>query len=376
MKKPKKMPKGFMWMEDRRGYRFKFTYEGKSHYVYGKTIKECEDKAAAKKEALQQHLNLENSKIALIAYYTEWWIPEQQKDVKNATLYTYKSRWEHLEKYFGHMKICDIKKDDVKSFQKSMLKDGKSEDTINTCVKLLKQILRSSITDRIICYNPCDGVKSFKADKTKITETSHRALTNEETNQFMDAAKDCHYYLLFDFLLNTGCRVSEALALTWFDVDMKRNEIHISKTVSRKPKGGFELSATPKTSSSKRSIPISPKISKILQEQKKRNHLLFPNCQWIFPNTRGGLANYPSVDCCIKVLIQKMNNNNSSDIFEHFAAHAFRDTFATRCIEQGMNPQTLKSLMGHKSLQMTMDLYAQVLPNTKAEELEKIVITG
>ena len=52
--------------------------------------------------------------------------------------------------------------------------------------------------------------------------------------------------------------------------------------------------------------------------------------------------------------------------------HTLRHTFATRAIEAGMQPQVLKTIMGHSSLAMTMDLYSHVLPDTKAEEMQKI----
>lgn len=52
--------------------------------------------------------------------------------------------------------------------------------------------------------------------------------------------------------------------------------------------------------------------------------------------------------------------------------HTFRHTFATRCIENGIPPQVLKGILGHSTLSMTMDLYAHVLPDTKAKELQKI----
>ncbi|MCI8889082.1 MAG: tyrosine-type recombinase/integrase, partial [Hungatella sp.] len=58
----------------------------------------------------------------------------------------------------------------------------------------------------------------------------------------------------------------------------------------------------------------------------------------------------------------------------HFTAHALRDTFATRFIEQGGNPQTLKTILGHSSLAMTMDLYSHVLPNTKQQEMDNLKI--
>ena len=58
--------------------------------------------------------------------------------------------------------------------------------------------------------------------------------------------------------------------------------------------------------------------------------------------------------------------------FPRITSHVFRHTFATRAIEAGMQPQVLKTILGHSSLAMTMDLYSHVLPDTKAEEMEKI----
>lgn len=58
--------------------------------------------------------------------------------------------------------------------------------------------------------------------------------------------------------------------------------------------------------------------------------------------------------------------------FPRITSHVFRHTFATRAIEAGMPPQVLKTILGHSSLAMTMDLYSHVLPDTKADEMQKI----
>lgn len=55
-----------------------------------------------------------------------------------------------------------------------------------------------------------------------------------------------------------------------------------------------------------------------------------------------------------------------------FTFHSLWHTFATRAIENGMNPQTLKAILGHSSLSMTMDLYSHVMEDTKAQEMEKM----
>lgn len=58
--------------------------------------------------------------------------------------------------------------------------------------------------------------------------------------------------------------------------------------------------------------------------------------------------------------------------FEVFTPHTFRHTFATRTIERGIQPKTLSRLLGHATLQMTMDTYCHVTEDTLFEEMEKM----
>ena len=57
---------------------------------------------------------------------------------------------------------------------------------------------------------------------------------------------------------------------------------------------------------------------------------------------------------------------------EKFSGHTFRHTFATRCIESGIQPKTLQKYLGHATLQMTMDLYVHVTEDFKREEIKKL----
>lgn len=373
-KAPKRLPSGFTYIEERQMLKLQFTVDNKRYAVYGNSVKECEEKKEEKKELLKNSLHLEKQKITLKNYYNFVWLEEQKKTVKSSTIWYYSKQWIYIDGALGMKKISCIQKADAIEFQNKLLREGKSSKLVNRCTKLLKQILQAAVVDRIISFNPCEGMKMMKDDSPKASETNHRALTPEETTLFLERAQDSNYYHLFQFLLETGVRISEALALTWNDIDYSRKEIRVNKTITRTSGNGFEVSDSTKNESSTRVIPLTDSIARILKEQGERNALLhaMPFDKRIFLNARGNTANYNTVNICIGHIIKQINLEGHN--MEWFSAHAFRDTFATRCIEQGMQPHTLRALLGHSSLKMTMDLYAHVMPNTKYEEMSKIKI--
>ena len=74
----------------------------------------------------------------------------------------------------------------------------------------------------------------------------------------------------------------------------------------------------------------------------------------------------------IKAIVKQINLARSFDNeFPVFSGHTLRHTFATNCIAKGMRPKTLQKLLGHNSLQMTMDLYCHVTEDTLFLEMEK-----
>ena len=92
--------------------------------------------------------------------------------------------------------------------------------------------------------------------------------------------------------------------------------------------------------------------------------------QYLFCNEKGAPLSRDRIQGEIDRTIQRIRVAGYD--FPHITPHVFRHTFATRAIEAGMSPQVLKVILGHSSLAMTMDLYSHVLPDTKAEEMEKI----
>lgn len=366
-----KIPAGFT--KTKNGlYQFRFTFEGKRYAVYGSTVKECKAKELEKRQRLKEGL-IDHETVTLAKYYDDWQ-EGRRGTVKDSTIYTQNGRFEYIRKGLGKKRLQKIVKQDVVNLQKELAKNL-STQTVNNIITLLNTVLQSAVNDRVISWNPCSGVKSLNRTEAEATKTIHRALTEQEQFAFFQYSKGSYYNNFFRFLLLTGCRTGEAAALTYSDIDRKNNVIHITKTVSRVGNGSFEIS-TPKTKSGIRTIPLTGEVLEVLQDQKDIQSALNGNIanfdNRIFTTTDGkGYVVATNLIPVMKKILQKIEGKTGMHI-EYFSPHAFRDTFATRCIEQGMNPQTLKTILGHSSLSMTMDKYAQVLENVRQQELNRI----
>lgn len=195
-------------------------------------------------------------------------------------------------------------------------------------------------------------------------------MTREQQNLFMKYAKESYLYNLFAVMLRTGMRNGEIRGLKYTDIDRKKNVLHVQRTLKYIEGMGY-IEDTPKTKTSKRDIPLTPDILKLLEEQWRFwdfEITIFD--RYLFCSENGGPLRSDRIQTEIDRIIRRIHADGYE--FERITPHVFRHTFATRAIEAGMPPQVLKTILGHSSLAMTMDLYSHVLPDTKAEEMEKI----
>ena len=359
-------------------YQKQITVNGRRYSVYGKTQKEVNEKAEARRKEIERGISIEYERITLDEFFEIWWTRRKETNrVKAATLLYDRTRYQRIGEHLGKKRVKSIKQEDVERFQRALLKDPAiGIGTANVILSLLKRILQGAVQRRIILFNPADNVDRVREgmEKVEAAQTIHRALTAAEQKAFFSYTRGSLYYNFMRFLLYTGLRTNEASVLTWADIDIEANEIHITKGLSRVAPNKYDVS-TPKTRSSIRSIPLGDHILTLLEEQKELGIVYFgkkatdPSAR-IFFKEDGGFVDAQKIDTIIRYYLKKMERNGEG--IEHFSAHCFRDSYATECVRQGMDFLTLSKLLGHRSLSMTTDLYTHILKSDKQERYNKI----
>lgn len=352
--------------------RKRFTVEGKRYAVYGVSPKDVEEAAAKKRIEIENKAYKRNEVITFQDYFKEW-IARKAGTVSDATIFNYGHIFKkHIKgTELARRKIQKIERREIVELHGKIAKE-KTAGTANRVLLVIHAVLRTAVMDEIIIRNPCTGIPRLQEGTTPARETIHRALTKEEIAAFMKAAKGTWYYNAYRFMLATGVRVGECGALEWGDVDYKKNVIHIRRTITKNKKGEWIVGHSTKTKTSRRDIPINAEIRGILQDQRA----LYNNFHGqrieglhtrMFESVGGNFIRATPINNAIQYIAKRAG-------VVYFTVHAFRDTFATSAIMQGMNPNTLKEIMGHATITMTMDLYAHVLEEEKRKAMDGLQV--
>lgn len=364
--KGKELPPGIRQRKNGR-YEGRVKYDYQSYSVYGDTVTEVKKKMTDLRYKLEHGQFVDKTIITLNEWFQTWISVYKEKSVKKGTIIAYKNGFQYyINPALGDKKLSKIRGEHIQQLFNDLEERGIAVSYIKVLAAVLNGCFKQAFKNGLIESNPVAKTTLPKQGEKR----QRRVLTPEEQEIFFKYAKESYLYNLFALMLMTGMRTGEARGLKYCDIDRKSNVLHIKRTLKYEAGWGF-FEDTPKTSTSKRDIPMTEEIKAVLQDQKDRfeTNIIDFNA-YIFRTPEGGPISRERVQAEIDRIIKEVQKENPD--FKRFTSHCFRHTFATRAIENGMKPQTLKTILGHSSLAMTMDLYSHVLPSTKADEMEKI----
>lgn len=374
-KNGKELPKGIRQKADGR-YEGRFRYSGEDYYVVDKSLSECKKLFYNLRYEVEHGLYVRQDNITVDSWFRIWIEEYKKPSVKRGTVSVYLEHYKcYIEKPLGKKKLKDVRPDQIQKIYNDLYRSGYSRNTIELTSVVLSGLYKQAVKNKIVRENP---VPFATLPRNNIVN-ERRVMTVEEQKIFLENSRDSYLYELFEIALSTGMRSGELRGLSWSDIDYKSRMIHINHSLNY-VNNIYDLDL-PKTSSSKREIPMLDNVYNLLKQRKKKQSELkiLLGEKW---KAKDGLEDlifttefgYPMNRDRLKVEINKIVDkiNNKGIMFKHITPHTFRHTFATRCIENGMQPQVLKTILGHNKLAMTMDLYSHTLPNVKKDEMQKI----
>lgn len=304
---------------------------------------------STKKEALdyemQKKLNNARSMDMKFSEYIDVYFEDKKNELKERTFRNKRYMMEqHLIPYFGECMMSEITASQIIQWQNEMQTKGFSDSYLRMIQNQLTSLFTHAAKIYDLQNNPCKKVK-------RMGNSDSRSLsfwTIDEYKTFLSVVdKDSRYYLIFEILFYTGCRIGELLALTPADIDLNKNQISISKTFYKIE--CKDVITEPKTKQSIRVIEI-PEFLKNEIKEFIDGHYGMPESERLFPITQEAVQH--KMKRCIK----------KADV-KKIRVHDLRHSHVAYLIDRGVAPLIIKERVGHKDIRITLNTYGHLYPS-------------
>lgn len=344
---------------------------GKTIYgsVYGKSYKEVKEKLLFAKH-LQTIGNIPKNTDIRFASVLKLWEETNQVRLKGGS----KRRYDYLIKThiipkLGALKLSQITSSKINTFLNEKLNNGRidgsgglSASYVNGITVIVNAAINFAVAE-FMCPPLRTPILKPHYDKKEI-----EILSADEQKKIENYVRKYTTSTGIGILITlyTGLRIGEICALSWKDIDFENEVIHVRHTVARvNSESECESNSRliidePKTKASKRDIPISSNILELLskyREQSKYEYVVSDKSGFTSPRTYEYRYHKILKHCGITSVNY----------------HTLRHTFASRCVEVGVDIKSLSEILGHGNTSITLNTYVHSSIMQKKAQLEKLI---
>lgn len=298
-----------------------------------------------------------------VGQYLAEWLDSKRSQIRPTSVQRYRYDLEPAMTGIGNVQLVKLDRLVIERWHAWMRDQGYSTSQQARAHDKLSSALNAAVRARRIPFNVCREVPTPKHRHER-----GREMTAAEARLFLTTAHDPANNrrvtvppLIWDLLLETGCRGGEALALRWSAVDLSRSEIAIETTLTKDEDGQYVIGRDPKTRASRRRVPISDALVSSLRtykaaqnEQRLRFGTAWHDNDLVFPRPDGKPMRP-------HVLWQRFKRIVSiAGLPVDLTPHSLRHTAASLMIDRGVDYNVVKVLLGHESITTTLDRYSHV----------------
>lgn len=301
-----------------------------------------------KREALQwerEYVCTTQRKMTMtLKTFVDLYFEDKKGELKERTVQNKKRMIDvHVVPYLGEKRMCDIVSADLIQWQNIIR--GKKYSA--TYLRMIQNQITALFTHACNIYglsdNPCKKIKKMGKSNVKRLDF----WTKEEYDTFIATIdKESKYYVLFEILFWTGCRIGEALALTEQDFDFEKKQMSIVKTFYRTE--GKNVITAPKTEASIRVIDIPEFLAEEVQGYVFR--CLSTSGERMFPITHEAVQH-------------KMKRHIKKAGVRKIRVHGLRHSHVSYLIDLGVEPLIIKERLGHEDIKITLNTYGHLYPS-------------
>ncbi|MBP3924151.1 tyrosine-type recombinase/integrase [bacterium] len=343
--------------------------KSKYGYVYAKTYKEVKEKLSTvaisfnETKGISVSISKPMSEAGFEKVAAEW-LETLKPRLKESSVVKYTNILKkYLLPYFKNNSIEAITREEIDDFIKVLLVEGYSgaglaPKTVLSIVSVLKSVFEYA--DQYGKYDVAD----IRKLTVKQPQKSMRVLSISEQQKLSQYL--CNDLTLINLgilvCLYTGVRIGEICALKWEDISFEEQYLYVHKTMQRiqnekdAEKKTFIWISTPKSDCSIRKIPLPDELFKLLTKARCPDNTYFLTGledSFIEPRTLQNRFKAAIHICAI----QDAN------------FHALRHTFATRCVELGFDVKSLSEILGHASVNITLNRYVHPSMDLKQKNM-------
>ena len=338
--------------------------------IYGKTYMEVKNKLIELKRGV---VTLDNNP------YTEkrfdeillMWMKSNQIKIKGSTESKYSYAIErHIKPILGAKKVSSLTAPIINNFLFEKMQSGRldgsgglSASYVKTMAIIIESALKFAANEGF-----CRPIKSSilkpaieKKDMQLLSISAQQHFENLAINNINETTTGIY------IALYTGLRIGEVCALAWDDIDFEEQIMHVRHTITRvqtitdSSTQSILKVDVPKTKASVRDIPISPHLLPVLKSMKSQSV-----SRYVISN-HDGFVSTRTFDYRYKKVLKEFH-------IQEINFHALRHTFATRCVEVGMDIKSLSQMLGHSNVSITLNTYVHPSIDSMRTQIEKLCV--